>query len=357
MKILLLGDFSSFHKNLKEGLTCLGHDVTLASSGDNWKSIERDVDLNRPSRSMMGKIIYLNNIVKALPRLTGYDIVQFMSPVIFSRRCGLNKILIQHIFNGSGKFYLAAAGATSRNSFIADYLERKYKYPQLYKAIKKQHKVIWSQSSKGREYNDWFHEKLDGVIPIMYEYAQAYREVKHPKLLKTQTLPLNFERIQPIQFSKNIPIQVFHGLNNEEAKGTELIIKAMKTVCENNRDVDFKTFGRLPIVEYLGRLNTVSVVIDQLYSVSPAMNALYAMAQGKVVMGGGEEEYLKEHGLSSSPMIPLKPSYESIVSTVVDAVSDLHALEERSYASRRFVEENHCHIRVAQNYLDAWRSS
>lgn len=37
MRILLLGEFSAFHKNLKEGLVALGHEVVLASHGDGWK--------------------------------------------------------------------------------------------------------------------------------------------------------------------------------------------------------------------------------------------------------------------------------------------------------------------------------
>ena len=34
MKVLLVGDYSSFHRYLKEGLQELGVNVTLASAGD-----------------------------------------------------------------------------------------------------------------------------------------------------------------------------------------------------------------------------------------------------------------------------------------------------------------------------------
>ena len=43
MKILLLGDYSAVHKNLKEGLCSLGHEVDFASNGDGWKKIPRDI--------------------------------------------------------------------------------------------------------------------------------------------------------------------------------------------------------------------------------------------------------------------------------------------------------------------------
>ena len=46
MKILLLGDYSAVHKNLKEGLCSLGHEVDFASNGDGWKKIPRDIDID-----------------------------------------------------------------------------------------------------------------------------------------------------------------------------------------------------------------------------------------------------------------------------------------------------------------------
>ena len=46
MKILLFGDNSSLHSNLRDGLIALGHKVVLASDGDGWKNIPRDIDIN-----------------------------------------------------------------------------------------------------------------------------------------------------------------------------------------------------------------------------------------------------------------------------------------------------------------------
>lgn len=45
MKILLLGEFSGLYTNLKAGLLELGHDTVIASGGDIWKNIPRDIDL------------------------------------------------------------------------------------------------------------------------------------------------------------------------------------------------------------------------------------------------------------------------------------------------------------------------
>lgn len=42
MKILLFGEFSGFFTCLKDGLTALGHEVFLASSGDGFKNYPSD---------------------------------------------------------------------------------------------------------------------------------------------------------------------------------------------------------------------------------------------------------------------------------------------------------------------------
>lgn len=47
MTILLLGEYSALHKNLKEGLNELGYEALIASDGDGWKNIPRDIDLFR----------------------------------------------------------------------------------------------------------------------------------------------------------------------------------------------------------------------------------------------------------------------------------------------------------------------
>ena len=56
MNILLLGDFSALHKNLKDGLVELGHNVTIASDGDGYKRTPRDIDLSPKLPSYLGKI-------------------------------------------------------------------------------------------------------------------------------------------------------------------------------------------------------------------------------------------------------------------------------------------------------------
>jgi len=52
MKILLVGEFSGVHNNLKMGLKALGHDVKLAADGDGFKKFGYDFRI-KPFRFLL----------------------------------------------------------------------------------------------------------------------------------------------------------------------------------------------------------------------------------------------------------------------------------------------------------------
>ena len=86
MKILLIGEYSNVHNTLARGMRELGHQVTVASDGDSWKDYPRDIDLARkPGRRMQ----FLWRLVKALPRMRGYDVVQLINPMFLELRAEL----------------------------------------------------------------------------------------------------------------------------------------------------------------------------------------------------------------------------------------------------------------------------
>ena len=93
MKILLLGEYSHVHWTLAEGLRHLGHQVTVASNGDFWKNYPRDIDLNRKA-GICGFINFTARLIKALPSMRGYDVVQLINPMFLE----LKAERIQHIY-------------------------------------------------------------------------------------------------------------------------------------------------------------------------------------------------------------------------------------------------------------------
>jgi len=86
MKILLLGDYSNVHATLATALRALGHEVTLASDGDGWKSYARDIDLKRHGMHWCSTMAFLWRLWRAFRRFKGYDVVQLINPVFLPLR-------------------------------------------------------------------------------------------------------------------------------------------------------------------------------------------------------------------------------------------------------------------------------
>jgi glycosyltransferase involved in cell wall biosynthesis len=249
------------------------------------------------------------------------------------------------------------AGATSQNTYIADFCEKKFKYPGLYEQIKKSNPLMWSQTAEGREYNQWLLNKISGYIPIMYEYAQGYRDVNYSKLCPTIPIPMNTEKIQYQDNQIKEKLVIFHGLNREGVKGTSLIKEAMERLQNNYpNEVECVIDGKMPLETYIEFLKRVNVVIDQAYSVSVGVNGVYNLAMGKVVVGGGESEFLQEYNLESSPLIPIQPSVDDIYNQLESLVKRKDELLEMGRASRKFAEYLHDYKKVAQQYVNVWQT-
>ena len=109
MKILLLGEYSNVHATLATGLRRLGHEVCVMSDGDGWKDYPRDVDLSRRS-GILGKMSFLWRLVKALPRMRGYDVVQIINPMFLELKAERIMPFYRYLRRHNGKVVMGAFG-------------------------------------------------------------------------------------------------------------------------------------------------------------------------------------------------------------------------------------------------------
>ena len=354
MKILLVGEFSALHKNIKEGLVSLGHDVTIVSTGDGWKKIESDINLGSNKRGLLAIADKIWKLLILPKKLKGYDVVQLVSPVVFPIKFGINKALIKLIMKNNTKTFLVTAGC---NDFAtADFFENSYKYPQFYKEIKNSlNGFIWCQSKAGRNYNQWLLKNVNGVIPIMYEYAQGFRDIGYEKLLPTIPIAMN---VDEIEYRDNVVVDkviFFHGLNREGVKGTPLIVEALNNLKKKYpKEIEVIIEGQIPLNEYLKILAKSNVVIDQVYSCSNGVNAIYSLALGKVVVGGGEVESLHEFNIESSPLITIQDNVLDIESQLENIIQNKTEIINIGKKSRDYVERLHDYKNVAKQYVDIW---
>ena len=114
----------------------------------------------------------------------------------------------------------------------------------------------------------------------------------------------------------------------------------------------------MPLNEYLELLKTSNVVLDQCKCYSYGMNALYAMAQSKIVMSGAEPEALLELNVDQihCPIINIVPNVQSIYDQLVLILDKKNAsINEEGNKSRLYVEKYHNTINIAQKYIEIWQ--
>lgn len=360
MKILLIGEFSSLHKYLKDGLVALGHHVTLAATGDGFKKIKCDIHIESKERGLLGKILTLLSCLKLALSCKQYDVVQLVQPCPFPRKYGINKFLLSIIFKNCKKVFLVGAGATNYNTYIANYYQNYYRYNEFFKILLgncKENNLLYSQTKEGMDYHNWLHNKISGYIPIMYEYAEPYRIVNYKKLCQTIPIPIN---IDEIEYLANIPKEkliIFHGLNRVLSKGTPIIKEALDKIQKNYpNEVEIIIEGKMPLKNYIELMKKTNIIIDQTYSVSSGVNGLIGMAMGKVVLGGGEQECLNEFDLDSCPMIPIEPNPENIYKKLEYLILNKKLIPRIGENSRKYVEKVHNYIDIAKKFETTWLS-
>ena len=120
------------------------------------------------------------------------------------------------------------------------------------------------------------------------------------------------------------------------------------TLCE------LTVVENVPYGEYIQQLSNSHVLLDQLYSYTPATNALLAMARGLVAVSGAEPEYYNLIGeRDNHPIINVSPLVKGDIDAKLEwIVQNKHMLPELSRHSREFVEKhNDAHV-VAHRHVD-----
>ena len=144
----------------------------------------------------------------------------------------------------------------------------------------------------------------------------------------------------------------------EYVKGAREIAKMVEEVARRNPGrIDIRYVEDVPYAEYCAMLAEADVQVDQLYSFTPSMNSLAAMARGTVVIGGGEEEFYDFIGEKElRPIINLSPekSFEDNVKAIETAIVPEGSVERLSRQGIEFVRKYHDYRKVAAMYAELY---
>ena len=373
MKILLFGEYSNVHWTLAQALRKLGHEVTVVSNGDEWKAYPADISLIRkPGR--WGRLIYLLRVLLLLPKLRGYDVVQLINPVHFVDLKAERAVRIYDYLRRHNKKVFLGAFGYDYHYVYDSVVRRTLRYCDFYTPTREVHHE-WNDANE----RDWLHtykkeacihiaETCDGIICGLYEYDVAYRPY-FPDKTTFIPMPIDVAKDDGLNNDNSISytinttqenkLRFFIGINRSRTmlKGTDIMLRALERLVADYPDrAEMVKAESVPFAEYKKMMCSSDVLLDQIYSYTPAMNALQAMSQGLIVVSGGEEENYEILGEKElRPIINVQPNEEDVYRQLEWLVLHPERIAQLKRDSIEYVRRHHDSLKVARRYLEAWR--
>lgn len=364
MRILLLGEYSRLHLTLAEKLREEGHFVLLVSDGDGYKNYERDIDISRNGNNLIESVRDTICIVKRIRSFKNFDVVQLINPCFTTLNARVNKYLFNCLAKNNKRIYLGAFGVDSVWLNAAqDHKLFRYSEFQIFGertniTFNAEIEKKWKNTYR-EVLNKYIAKKCNGIIACLYEYYEAYKQDYNPKLSYIP-LPINIESISYIPLREE-PEKVcfFIGIDShrQEFKGSDKLLKMLNKLKKNYpEDVEVIMVESIPYNEYIVLMQKSHVVLDQIYSYSPSVNPLQAMAMGKIVVSGGEPEIyaLLQYSEATYPILNVLPQENDIYRVLEYIIKHKDMLPTWSEQSRKFVETYHDANKVAKQYVQVW---
>ena len=209
----------------------------------------------------------------------------------------------------------------------------------------------WLKTEKGK-LNKMIAQDCDGIVTCLYEYQMCYSPYFPDK---THFIPL------PIKLNYNIKIhprgskiKFFIGINKSRSayKGTDIMLEALNALQKKYPDkMDIVKAENVPFEQYQQMMEGSDCILDQLYSYTPAMNALVAMSKGIIAVGGGEEENYQILGEEKlRPIINVLPNKYSVYHELEKLILQPERIDELKKESVDYVDKYHDYLKIAKKY-------
>lgn len=378
MKILLLGEYSRLHNSLKEGLVALGHDVKIVGTGDKFKMFPVDYSI---AAKTCNKYNWTKLVCSAIRKLTGFDLEKTERAIRFYKL--LPKL------KGFDHVQLINSDALETYPFLARLL-----YKKLFAFIKNRSLLICGDETPVVSYQLTGELKYSVLTPYLqdpslqrtFPYSLKYQkkgyrktftylvencqkritsdldyEIPMQKMGYSTTFipnPINTDRLKHQELVIADKIVIFLGINrlSHLKKGILYFEEALSLIQEKQyKTIEIITTENLPYAEYMSRYHKAHIILDQVHAYDQGYNALEAMAQGKVVFTGAENEFLQHYQLVEDEVcINALPDANKIAKKLSYLIEHPEKIIEISIKARNFIEKEHEYKRIAQRYLDCW---
>lgn len=364
-RVLLMADYSNYHATLAMGLRRLGCDVTVVSDGSFFMATERDIDITRRKGKLGGLALTAKLYGPLHSRLKGYDIVSLRDPAFLDLKPGRIEWFLRRLVRDNRACFLSYL--TTDLPFL-DMLEAEdcpLDYSEWFvKGVPNRLRVEDAHQWEGwhrddmRSLNNCLYENISGAVTALYEYHLSARRVLPEEKIAYGGIPIDVDSIEPVNPGRPDKVRIFLGRDNRRKlqKGSDLLEEAAKNaVARHPGKAELVILENKPRHEYMETMRSCHILLDQIYSYTPATMALEGMASGLTAVTGAEPEFYEFIGEKENfPIVNAPIELEPIEKTIEGLITDVSRLEENSRKSREFVvKHNHVDL-VARRFLDFW---
>ena len=364
MKILMLGDYSNLHSCLAKELRNRGHEVTLISDKGGYMNTEADIKLcRRPG--ILGSFRYLYRIMASLPSWSGYDVVQLINPVFFKLKPGKLKMIFDILKKNNRSVFLTLCG--NDHFFVKDCVDSDlFRFSEFRVGKEKAPLVLCDPQREAgwlidghAQYTQHLYNSIDGAMSVLPEYDMSARLHMDPEKLLFTNLPVSLDNLDFHPLNINGKVRILIGMrgNMEIQKGTAKMLDICREIeKEMPEKCEVRVVKNLSLSDYIEELRQSHIVIDQLYSYSPATNALQTMALGRISATGGQPEYFDYINEADGPVFCLTPLEDenTIKKRLKELILDTERLNSMSLEGRRFVEKHNDVRNIATLFEKHW---
>lgn len=353
MKILLLGEYSGFYRNLTLGLRRLGHNCTFVSDGHFGQGIQGDRKYPTYGGGVLGSI-KLNLFMRRDERqFSGYDIVFIINPTFIHH--AKSACTIEKLKANNGKIILSACSSKDANYLrVLHELEvHPHQFPD--GRINVADAAVLNRPQI--QFHDHVVSMVDAIISTSPDYYHGYENSTKPHTC----IPLPVDMSNIPNATANSPeasaLQIFHGVvtGHDFFKGSQQIVQGCNDYREKGTRHHFIHDVIRPNSRYLEFLTTCDIVIDQSKSLGLGMNSTLSLAHGCITLTGLSEDYHRIMDLPQNPPIFfIKNSSKSVSETLTHILEEMnsHSRTEHKIEGQQFAREHFDAATIGQRYLD-----
>ncbi|MCM1153401.1 MAG: hypothetical protein NC328_07095 [Muribaculum sp.] len=365
-KVLLIADYSNFHFTLAKGLRDLGCEVNVVSDGSAFMQCRHDVDISRRPGKLGGLALFLK-MCRIRNLLSGYDFVSLRNPNFLELKPDKSRFFFRRLLKDNRHVFLT--DLTTDTPFL-DMLEAPdspLSYSEWFVDGKPNRLRLldapqWDgwHAPPMRRLDNEVYDNIDGAVSALYEYHLSLQRRLPPEKIAYGGIPIDVDEINPSFVDTSGKIRFFLGRDYRRKliKGTDLLEQAARDVmAANPGKVELDIVENVSRTEFFERMRQCNVVLDQIYSYTPATTALEAMAMGIPVVSGAEPEFYEFIGEKESfPIYNAPIELDPLRRLLQSIVADRRRLRENSLAGRDFVRRHNDKSVVAARFLNFWKS-